>query len=245
MVATVATAHDFEVDGICYAIISSINKTVEVTFWGNSSSSYDEYRGNVVIPKNVTYNNETYNITSIGYDAFNGCTGLTSITIPNSVTSIGDYVFYGCTGLTSITIPNSVTKIGESAFDGCSGLKNAIIGNSVTSIGDWAFSECYEFTNITSLIPADKLFSVRSRVFSSVDKINCTLYVPYGAKETYAATDGWKDFENIMELEEANGIEKFVTDNVAPVAVYDLNGRVVDNPSKGIYIINGKKVYIK
>ena len=59
---TNATAHDFEVDGIYYAIISS----VLVTFNGNSSSYSDEYRGNVVIPKNVTYNNETYNITSIG-----------------------------------------------------------------------------------------------------------------------------------------------------------------------------------
>ena len=54
--------------------------------------------------------------------AFEGCTGLTSITIPNSVTSIGWGAFYGCTGLTSITIPNSVTSIYSSAFYGCAGL---------------------------------------------------------------------------------------------------------------------------
>ncbi|MBR5678070.1 MAG: leucine-rich repeat protein [Paludibacteraceae bacterium] len=58
----------------------------------------------------------------IGGDAFYGCTGLTSITIPNSVTSIGAGAFQDCTGLTSITIPNSVTSIGENAFSGCTSL---------------------------------------------------------------------------------------------------------------------------
>ena len=59
---------------------------------------------------------------TIANSAFEGCTGLTSVTIGNSVTSIGYYAFEGCTGLTSITIPNSVTSIGYYAFEGCTGL---------------------------------------------------------------------------------------------------------------------------
>ena len=64
---------------------------------------------------------------NIGDSAFKGCTGLTSITIPDSVTTIGDSAFKGCTGLTSITIPDSVTTIGNSAFSGCSGLTSICV----------------------------------------------------------------------------------------------------------------------
>ncbi|MFY9189560.1 MAG: S-layer homology domain-containing protein, partial [bacterium] len=74
-------------------------------------------------------------VTTIGDEAFYECTGLTSITIPNSVTSIGTDAFSGCTGLTSITIPNSVTSIGMDAFSGCTGLTSITIGANVT-IGD-------------------------------------------------------------------------------------------------------------
>ena len=87
-------------------------------------------------------------LTSIGYYAFYGCSGLTSIEIPSSVTSIGVYAFENCSSLTSIEIPSSVTSIGNAAFSGCSSLTSIEIPNSVTSIGNSAFYECRGLTSI-------------------------------------------------------------------------------------------------
>ena len=87
-------------------------------------------------------------VTNIGDSAFNGCTGLTSVTIPDSVKSIGESAFRGCTGLSSVTIGNGVTSIGWGAFSGCTGLTSVTIPGSVKSIGKYAFYGCSGLTSI-------------------------------------------------------------------------------------------------
>ena len=102
-------------------------------------------------------------VTSIGDDAFDCCDSLTEIIIPNSVTSIGDDAFWGCSSLTEITIPNSVTSIGDSAFKYCSTLTEITIPDSITSIGDGAFDCCYALTEITI---SDSVTSIGEEAFS-------------------------------------------------------------------------------
>ena len=141
--------------------------------------------GSLTIPS--TYNGKT--VTGIGYEAFDNCTKLTAIIMPDSVTSIGDYAFRDCKNLTSLTIPDGVESIGDNAFMhcikltditipdrvtsigfyafyGCTRLKSITIGNGVTSIGSSAFCNC---TSLTSIIIPDSVTSIENSAFC-----NCT-----------------------------------------------------------------------
>lgn len=163
LATTCLWAHDFVVDGIYYNFLDGNN--VAVTYKGSSYDAYNnEYSGEVTIPETVTYNGTTYSVTSIGNYAFELCTSITSITIPNSVTSIGKYAFDDCTSLTSITIPNSVTSIGDNAFEDCSSFTSITIPNSVTSIGEGTFFICSSLTSIT--IP-NSVTTIGNYAFSS------------------------------------------------------------------------------
>ncbi len=122
-------------------------------------------------PYHILYKAKSTNITSYSINentkiigsAFDGCTGLTSITIPSSVTSIGGSAFSDCTGLTSVTIPSSVTSIGSDVFSGCTGLESISIPSSVTSIGKYAFFGC---TGLTSITIPSSVTSIGSDAFS-------------------------------------------------------------------------------
>ena len=107
------------------------------------------YKGNIIIPETVVFNERTYRVTSIGKQAFAFCYPLTTITIPDSVKKIGWKAFAFCYPLTSITIPNSVKSIGWKAFLYCDSLEEIIIGNCVKSIGWHAFDGCDSLLSFT------------------------------------------------------------------------------------------------
>ena len=213
----------------CYSL-TSINIPNSVTSIGDGAFAECYSLTSINIPNSVK---------SIGNFAFRGCS-LTSITIPNSVTSIGDCAFEFCSGLTSVTIPNSVTSIGYSAFYNCFGLTSVTIPNSVTSIGDEAFAGA-DISTVISLITNP--FRIEYETFSKNTFNNATLYVPKGTINKYKATEGWKDFANIVEGNPTS-IEDIKNKQQEPVSYFTLDGRQIDSPKSGTVVVKkqGKKI---
>ena len=152
-----AHGYDFEVDSIFYNITTDTE--VEVTYVSKYNGSYS---GDIVIPETITYHDSTYTVTSIGDYAFQYCTSLTSITLPEGLTSIGDYAFRNCSSLTSITLSESLTSIGSYAFYGCTSLTSITLSEGLTSIGSYAFYGC---TGLTSISLPESLTSIGSYAF--------------------------------------------------------------------------------
>lgn len=154
---------DFQVDGLYYNFLEEDN--VEVTHpyipvvpvenvasntkKKSHAISADDYYNltNLVIPSTVTYEGKVYNVTRIGFDAFNQCDKLTFVDIPSSVKTIGVGAFYFCSSLTSITLKEGLEHIEWNAFEDCRLLENITFPNSLKTIGNYAFSNTLWYKN--------------------------------------------------------------------------------------------------
>ena len=162
-----ASAYDAEVDGIYYNLIKKARLA-----WVTSGDV--QYSGNVDIPETFTYDGQTYNVITVASEAFSGCTGLTSVTIPNSVTSIE-----------------------SAAFSGCSNLTTVYIGTGVETI-DAAFVNCLELTDV--YCSAKNVPTTSSDAFNGSYVSYATLYVPASSMAAYKAAAPWSGFGSIKEL---------------------------------------------
>ena len=160
--------------GDLYYNLNTENLTAQVTYEKLvvlDGSSYTTDLPSVNIPSQVTYNNQTYTVTSIGNAAFKGCSTITSISIPNTVTTIEMWAFSFC-GMSSVVIPESVTYIGGSAFAHCANLTSINLPRNLTILEACVFWHCFRLPAIT--IPAG-VTSIGGECFDHCDSLTTVI----------------------------------------------------------------------
>lgn len=165
---------EFTSGSLIYRIVDG--QSVAVTHHANGQSA----TGSLNIPATVTSGGTTYNVVGISHNAFNECTGLTSLTLPNTLQWIGSSAFYGCHGLTgTLTIPESVTTIHSNAFYYCDGFTgDLVIPNSVTLLGYSAFYYCSGFNGTLTI--SESLTTIYGNTFYMCSGLTGDITIPEG-----------------------------------------------------------------
>lgn len=180
--------------------------------------------------KNIKIGN---GVTTIGNDCFNYCMYLSEVEMGQKVECIGDEAFFGCSKLENIQLPRSLKEIGAIAFSGTA-LKKVVIPVSVEWIGRLAF-ETPTITDVFVEWPEP----LECDIIMDYDTAwEVKLHIPDGTLIAYQNSEVWMIFQNLVEYE-CDGIRNTTTSQ--PHIIYDLSGRKLSTPNKGVNIINGKK----
>ena len=195
------------------------------------------------------------NVTNIANEAFTGCVSLKDLrfedgteilTIGNKFGDLMNYPIFADCPLESVYIGRDLSfdtskDAGYSPFNNQSGLSTVIIGENVTKLENYLLYNC---SGIEKIISFSTTPPKASRLtFRGVNTDICSVTVPIGSLADYTSAAYWKSFFNVVEAD-LSGVGSIQTNNLKPV-YYNLNGQRVLNPSEGIYIQNGRKVYIR
>lgn len=210
-----AFAYDFSAisptgQTLCYNIIG--NDIVEVTYQRGYVPTYINLQGDLSIPSTVSYEGQSYTVVSIGTEAFESCSDLTSVEIPNSITTIEHLAFSGCTGLVSISLPDSLTIIEIGVFRNCTSLTSISIPQFVTTISPEAFENC---TSLATVILPNSVTNIDDNSFFNCSGITSPVFnsscfvrmptsysghydIPYGIIKV--CTQAFKDCSHLSEI---------------------------------------------
>lgn len=170
MASNKASAYDIAVDGFYFNILS--DNTLEVTYKEISNfKNKSSYSGTMTIPSTVLYNGISYNVSSIGYEAFAYCDKLSSIIMAHSITTISERAFYCCYALSSVSMSNNTKSIGRLAFAECHKLESIQIPDNTTYIGTQVFSGCYSLKKVTLPNLISKIEGLSFNSCSSLEEI--------------------------------------------------------------------------
>ena len=159
------------------------------------------------------------------------CTGLTSISVPESVTSIDASCFQSCSNLTSISLPKTLTTLGSGCFWECKRLGSITIPESVTTIDDACFSQCVSLTSIFMLPPTPP--TTGSKAFLSVP-LQTVYVVDENAKARYQAAPPWNQYRIVVM---PTGIDNVQKDAPRITHLYDLSGKPLNGHQHGPVIV--------
>ena len=176
----VAIGSSETISGKCGANVNYSYDKVTRTLTISGEGMMDEYTyGNLPwssFANEILWLNIESGVSGISYAAFADCTGLTTVTIPNSVTFIAPSVFKGCTDLVSVTLPDILKSDLFYTFYGCSSLSSIIVPEGVESIDYYSFSECKA---LTSVILPTTLKSIGLYAFSGCSSLT-SIDIPEG-----------------------------------------------------------------
>lgn len=239
--------------------LEDIELPENLKYIGNCAFYQCYYLKNLKLPESLEY---------IGIAAFSGCTNIApSLIIPNNVSYIAGRAFEFCSSLESITLPNSIQVVRNATFSGCVSLKSIEIPDNITTIESFAFSsvgathinlgrnnktiengafqDCKNLENVYCY--ASEIPTTDVNAFQNAN-MNATLHVPSNLISTYKITIPWKDFKFIEELNDGDPSPTSITyikNRQVDQKYFDLRGRQVEKPSKGIYIKDGIKIIVK
>lgn len=167
-----------------------------------------------------------------------------SVKLPTGIETINQAMFQNCKALEKIVIPTGVKTIKSFAFSECHGLTLAVIPSTVTDIEINAFENCKTLTDVYCY--AESVPTTSSAAFTKrYTSVNTTLHIPAASIDDYKVKEPWMYFNNFLSLVDTDpyptAIKPMIQDNLMTPKCYDIQGRVVKQPRKGICIVNGKK----